>query len=691
MQLSANKTAQFFIQNEYHQVELDGSRLLLSSVGSEERIPFTIWSGKVAIKRGLFWGSLQFFANAHEGQQRSWLVQGLPWDECRQFARSAVNAYQQWHDTQCEQLAEHVPDWEAELSRLEQLPAFLPHSQVDQWVKKVNQGLESMVMTLDEAAQRMPKRIARLSPWLLDTEDQQAERNRLWLDRERQNWEVLFAQCESSPLNLSQQYAVLMNDDHNLILAGAGSGKTSVLTARVAYLLQSHQAQAEEMLLLAFGREAADEMKQRLDSKIGLSAEKVQVKTFHQLGLKILNHVESEPVTISPLALDNNQRQAWCIDWLKKHWMTPTNFKRWQKHLSKWPIAYLKGDEELGSHVSNLKLIGWLEKQLEQLNSSGLTKKEVQQQLIDHPDYTRLNSELALCWPCVTAWQKNLKEQNQIDFSMMISRATQYVEKGRFISPWKFIMIDEYQDISPDRLALVEALCNQTKAEHQASIFAVGDDWQSIYQFAGADVDLTTGFKDRFESSTIHHLDTTYRFNNQLGAVANRFVQENPIQLPKELNSFKQQKQKAVYTAPSKDVEKILDQLNRQVKGKGTKSVLLLGRNHYHKPELLADWQKIYTSLDMSFMTCHASKGKEADFVIILCVDEGQFPAKKKQLHIDGALTESSDTFPYAEERRLFYVAMTRAKEKVWITHSGDGSGFVQELHQSDYPVVRRK
>jgi DNA helicase-4 len=77
--------------------------------------------------------------------------------------------------------------------------------------------------------------------------------------------------------------------------------------------------------------------------------------------------------------------------------------------------------------------------------------------------------------------------------------------------------------------------------------------------------------------------------------------------------------------------------------------------------------------------------------VIILCVDEGQFPAKKKQLHIDGALTESSDVFPYAEERRLFYVAMTRAKEKVWITHSGDGSGFVQELHGSDYPVVRKK
>ncbi|MCG9542584.1 DNA helicase IV [Vibrio sp. Isolate33] len=691
MQLSANKTAQFFIQNEYHQVELDGSRLLLSSVGSEERIPFTIWSGKIAIKRGLFWGSLQFFANQQDGKQRSWLVQGLPWDQCRQFARTSVAAYQKWHDTQCEQLAEHVPKWEAELTRLEQLPAFLPHSKVNTWVDMVNAGLESMTMTLEEAAQRMPNRIARMQPWLSETEIKQADRNQQWLETERKNWEVLFAQCESSPLNLSQQYAVLMNDDHNLILAGAGSGKTSVLTARVAYLLQSHQAQAEELLLLAFGREAAEEMKQRLDSKIGLSAEKVQVSTFHQLGLKILNQVETERVVISPLALDDNQRQAWCIDWLKKHWMTPTNFKRWQKHLSKWPIAYLTGDDELGSHVSNLKLIGWLEKQLEQLNASGLTKKEVQQRLIDHRDYTRLNSELSLCWPCVTAWQKALKEENHIDFSTMISRATQYVEKGKFISPWKFIMIDEYQDISPDRLALVEALCNQSKAQHQASIFAVGDDWQSIYQFAGADVDLTTGFKDRFESSTIHHLDTTYRFNNQLGAVANRFVQENPIQLPKELNSFKQQKQKSVYSAPSKEVEKILDQLNRQSKGKTNKSVLLLGRNHYHKPELLEDWKKIFTSVDINFMTCHASKGKEADFVIILCVDEGQFPAKKKQLHIDGALTESSDVFPYAEERRLFYVAMTRAKEKVWITHSGDGSGFVQELHGSDYPVVRKK
>ncbi|CAH8239827.1 DNA helicase IV [Vibrio aestuarianus] len=687
MQLSANKTARYLIQNEYHQVELEHELLIIASTVSEERIPFNVWNGKVRIKRGLVWGTLQFFAHEEEDIQQSWLVQGLPWPQCRQFAHTAVAAYQEWHHHQCLQLSQYLPRWELELERLKRLPSFLPHSLLNAWIAQVEDDFQTMGMNLTEAHQRLPDAIEKLLPWLTEPSMCIAERNQSWLETERKNWEVLFSQVERSPLNLSQQYAVLLNDDHNLILAGAGSGKTSVLTARVAYLLQSHLAQAEELLLVAFGRDAAKEMEQRIDARIGMAAEQVRVNTFHQLGLKILNDVEDGDVVISPIALDSNLKQAWCVDWLKKHWMTPTNFKRWQKHLSNWPIAYLAGDDELGSHVENPKLIAWLEKQLDQLAMLGLGKKELQQRLIDHHDYTRLNSELSLCWPCYQAWQQMLKEQKQIDFNIMISRATEYVVKGKFKSAWKFIMIDEYQDISPQRMALIQALCDQNP--QTCNLFAVGDDWQSIYQFAGSDVDLTMGFTERFPHSTVHNLDTTYRFNDQLGAVANQFIQVNPNQIRKTLNSFKQQKQKSVFIAPSSNLEKILDQLNRQASQ--TKSVLLLGRNHYHKPELLKDWQNHYRSLDIEFMTCHASKGKEADFVIIVGVDEGQFPARVKALHIDGALAQSSDDFPYAEERRLFYVALTRAKEKVWITHSGSGSVFVRELLSGDYPVVKQK
>ncbi|WP_076588902.1 DNA helicase IV [Vibrio ostreicida] len=688
MQLIANKTAQYFIHNEYHQVSLEADYLILCSKNSQERIPFNIWNGKVTLTRGLLWGGLQFFAHPEGNQQQAWLIQGLPWEHCRDFARSAVAAYQRWHQHQCAQLHQFIPKWEMDVQGFQRQPCFLTHSKVNTWLDKLHRNFAEMEMTLDDAVLRLPEKMSVILPWITQTDETMRERNQAWMKTELENWTVLFSQIESSPLNLSQQQAVLLNDDNNLVLAGAGSGKTSVLTARVAYLLQSHLAQAPEILMLAFGRDAADEMKQRLEQKIGLSAEHVSVNTFHQLGLLILNQVENEPVTISPIALNEDLKLAWCIDWLKKHWMTPTAFKRWQKHLQKWPIAYLAGDDELGSHVENAKLIAWLNRQLNQLAALGCTKKDIQQKLVDHQDYTRLNSELSLVWPCYQAWQEMLKNQGHIDFNVMITRATQYVAKGKFNPPWKYIMIDEYQDISPQRLALVDALCQQTH-DPGCVLFAVGDDWQSIYEFAGADVDLTTGFSDRFPYSTLHHLDTTYRFNSQIGDVANRFIQTNPNQIEKRLSSAKQQKTKAVALAPSQSVEKILDELNS--KAKAVQHVLLLARNHYHKPELFDEWKKQFSMLSLAFMTCHASKGKEADFVVILSVDEGQFPARVKAVHIDGALSKSNDAFPYAEERRLFYVSLTRAKKKVWVTYTGAGSSFVRELREQGYPVIVSK
>lgn len=688
MQLSASPSATFFTQNEYHHVELGEQELILRSETKETRVPFRVWDGRVKVKTGIVWSGLEFYSHIDGGKERRWIVQGLSPKACRQFALHAVASYEQWHATQCQQLNQYVPEWEEAIDRQLRRPTFLRQSMLAAWNTKVMDDLACMRMTLEEAELRMPKRLAPLLPWIEETKTSLQARNHQWMETELENWEVLFSRIESSPLNLSQRQAVLLNDDNNLILAGAGSGKTSVLTARVAYLLQSHLAQANQILMLAFGKDAASEMKQRLESKIGLSAEGVEVSTFHSLGLKILNDVESRRVEICPVAVDDKLRHGWCVDWLKKHWMTPTNFKRWQKHLVKWPIAYLAGDDELGSHVENPKLIAWLEKQLSQLAAMGVSKKELQQRLVEHPDYTRLNSELSLVWPCYQAWQQMLKEQQQVDFNIMISRAVDYVKKGKFRVPWKYIMVDEYQDVSPARLALIEALCTQVEPndeEDGCALFAVGDDWQSIYQFAGSDVSLTTGFSERFQHATIHYLDTTYRFNNQLGAVANRFVQQNPQQLQKSLNSHKQQKSKAVTLAPAGQVEKILDQLDRNAKQ--TTQVMLLARNHYHRPELLDDWQKRFLQLSIEFMTCHASKGREADFVIILNVDEGQFPARVKALHLDGALTQSQESYPFAEERRLFYVALTRAKKKVWVTFNGSGSSFVKELLEEDYPV----
>jgi DNA helicase IV len=333
-----------------------------------------------------------------------------------------------------------------------------------------------------------------------------------------------------------------------------------------------------------------------------------------------------------------------------------------------------------------------LMKQLEQLTMLATTKKALQEKLVELDDYARLNSELSLCWPCYMAWKQMLTDQNQLDFDTMISKATQYVVRGKFKSPWRFIMVDEYQDISPARLDLISALCEKKKGDPKitSNLFAVGDDWQSIYQFSGADVGLTTRFVERFPHSTITELDTTYRFNNKIGEVANRFIQQNPNQLAKTLKSHVERKRNTVFVAPQNRVEKILDQLNRSASE--PKSVLLLARKNSNKPELLPDWEDSFRNLYIKFMTCHSSKGKEADFVIILNVDEGQFPLKRKFHHLDSALaSQGGDNYPDAEERRLFYVALTRAKEKVWATYTAGGSTFIKELLSGDYHVSKWK
>jgi len=688
MQLCATPSAKFFVQDEYNQVVVETDKLILASDFSEEHIPFSIWSGKITIERGVVWGQLMFHAHVQDGKEMCWMVQGLPWHECRSFVRRAQQCYQTWHHAQCEKLNTLLPQWQEVLKRLQSQPAFLATSQLTDWLESVSSGLLDLNTSLDDATKMMPLAMKEIANWLLNSGELQFERNQTWLENERQYWQVLFEQCESSPLNLAQQQAVLMNNDHNLILAGAGSGKTSVLSARVGYLLQSHQAQADEILLVAFGRAAANEMKQRLDTKLGSVAQNISVKTFHSLGLEVIKQVEGQAVEITPLATNEKAKQAWCIEWLKQHWATSNNFKRWQKHLSQWPIAYLKGDEELGSQSENPKLIAWLEKQLDQLCASQLNKKQLQQRIVDNAEYSRLNSELQLAWPCYQAWQQMLKECKQIDFHSMISKATKYIMTGKYKPMWRYVMVDEYQDISPSRLSLLEALCHQPKSKNRASLYAVGDDWQAIYRFAGADVNLTTDFDQRFPGASIHYLNTTYRFNSRIGDVANKFIMQNNNQLHKELASAKKVKQKSVHLIPMSILEESLIKLNE--KATTRKDVLLLGRNHYHLPSMMGEWQLRFSNLTLQFMTCHASKGQEADYVFILNVDEGQFPSVERQTHLDSALLQSQDDFPQAEERRLFYVALTRAKEKVWVVYGAHPSQFVEELRTGDYPVIKK-
>ncbi|MBV8045140.1 DNA helicase IV, partial [Pluralibacter sp.] len=306
------------------------------------------------------------------------------------------------------------------------------------------------------------------------------------------------------------------------------------------------------------------------------------------------------------------------------------------------------------------------------------------------PDEARelFGKRVKLMAPLLKAWKTALKEENAVDFSGLIHQAINVLEKGRFVSPWKYILVDEFQDISPQRAALLAALRQQNS---QTTLFAVGDDWQAIYRFSGAQLSLTTAFNHYFGEGDLCALDTTYRFNGRIGEIANRFIQQNPHQLSKPLNSLTAGDKKAVTLLTDNQLDVLLDKLSGYAKP--DERILILARYHHLKPAALEKASTRWPHLQIDFMTIHASKGQQADYVIVLGLQQGQdaFPAPARESIMEQALLAQEEDFPDAEERRLLYVALTRARHRVWLLYSKEEpSTFVETLTELGVPVVRK-
>jgi DNA helicase-4 len=333
---------------------------------------------------------------------------------------------------------------------------------------------------------------------------------------------------------------VVNGEQSLLVLAGAGSGKTSVLVARAGWLLTTGEAVADQILLLAFGRKAAQEMDERIQER--LHTRDITARTFHALALHIIQQGSKKVPSISKLENDAQARQALFI----KTWRQQCSEKKAQaKGWRQWLEEELNWEVPEGSFWQDDKLARRLGSRLDRWVSLMRMHGGTQAEMIESaPEAIRdlFSKRVKLMAPLLKAWKTALKEENAVDFSGLIHQAIIILEKGRFVSPWKHILVDEFQDISPQRAALLSALRAQNK---HTSLFAVGDDWQAIYRFSGAQLSLTTAFHHYFGEGDRSDLDTTYRFNSRIGEIANRFIQQNPHQLAKPLNSLRPGDKKA--------------------------------------------------------------------------------------------------------------------------------------------------
>ncbi len=286
-----------------------------------------------------------------------------------------------------------------------------------------------------------------------------------------------------------------------------------------------------------------------------------------------------------------------------------------------------------------------------------------------------------------------LELNNTMDFADMIRESIKIVNQNDFHVKtknkfkFKYIMVDEFQDISPLRSKLIESL---KVVGQRCAFFCVGDDWQAIYRFTGSDVSLTTNYEDYFGKTYPVYLDKTFRFNNRIEEVASAFVQVNDNQLKKQLVTLNVSDRTEVHVTPGIKEDVFIDILNRiNNEAKSGSSVLVLSRfkESLRKVKYVAER---YDKLRIKYMSAHASKGKQADYVIILDVIDGKygFPSKVMTDPLLESLLPRLEDFIFAEERRLFYVALSRSKTSVFIhTELGKESTLIKELKKNGLDV----
>ena len=278
--------------------------------------------------------------------------------------------------------------------------------------------------------------------------------------------------------------------------------------------------------------------------------------------------------------------------------------------------------------------------------------------------------------PVYERYIEELKNSNQIDFTDAILQATEICRSTHPVK-YEYIIVDEFQDISVDRYNFLKVL---REGNPPAKLYCVGDDWQSIYRFSGSDMALFNQFSDYFGSTEINRIETTYRFGEPLVSLSSQFIQRNKTQLKKDIHPFNPQiKTELQFCAyERRDYCNAIGQLVASIPA--DKSIFLLGRYSFDDYYLsflyksVKEGNRFYYFIrgrKIEFLTVHKSKGLEADYVIILQCNKDTygFPSMVSDDPVLDYVLTKSDQYPYGEERRLFYVAITRAKIKTYILY----------------------
>lgn len=488
-----------------------------------------------------------------------------------------------------------------------------------------------------------------------------------------------------------QQQSIVTDESKNLlVVAGAGSGKTLTIMGKIYYLIKYKNIRPDQILCISFTNASANNLKENLEKEFSY---KLPVYTFHKLALEIIQENNIKYQITDPDMLETIIDEFLNVGILNypNHMKLVLNYfnvyvfksikERYLKFLRKKHVEIRLFSKLVSTFLHLFKCNNY---ELEDFNLFLNEAKKT----INYFSYRHEKIFLILVLNIYLEYQGYLKENKEIDFDDMIINATRIVREKGISNSYKYVIIDEYQDTSYVRFCLIKSILEKTNAK----LIVVGDDFQSIYRFTGCDLSLFIDFQKYFNESKIMKIETTYRNSQELIKVAGDFVMKNKRQITKNLVSNKQL-HKPIKIIYYHNIKNDFLKLVLKIYSDTNKPILVLGRNNKDVNLILSESFKlegqekvIYlknNDINIRFLTVHKSKGLEEENVIIINLENKMlgFPNKIKDDKVLRFVNKNTEKYPYGEERRLFYVALTRTKNYVYLmTQKNNSSIFLEEL-----------
>ena len=496
----------------------------------------------------------------------------------------------------------------------------------------------------------------------------------------------------------SEQAAAVVSDDFNaIVVARAGSGKTRTIVAKIVYLIACKGVKPEEIMTFVFNANAAREINERL-SKMMVDGEPIVEKakvasTFHAFSRKIVYD-----------ACGGREKCGKILAGEKEDFILAVVLKMLKE--SDWEgkiRRFIRGEDVIDDEEMEDEEIANFAKMMTQfvnraqqryLGGEVALAEKVEKYLKDGGIEYRERVFVELGVECFRRYhwylldtKRKLRgfEEYGTDFNLIVSWASKLImaKRGKvlkILTDKKYILIDEYQDFSQLFLAAVEAI---RKVACEARLFVVGDDWQAINRFAGSDVEYFKDFEKYFTGARRYEITTNYRCNYMIVDTARKFMKK-VMGEKGEFKAFSKRAGRVMLVNVKRSKTEYLKYLVKIIKeNRKCKDILILHRNN--DMHLKISLEGLERALErevveedvlteegfkekVKVMTMHKSKGLEAEVVIILEADEGVIPKTHPDTRLFGVFGETEEV-ALSDQMRLFYVAMTRAKKRLYIMH----------------------